>query len=77
MPAFSLAGLIRTEERPMSFVDAIIPAVFGIIAMLWPETMFLGSKAKPSVKNVRLIRLGGVALLGVAALFAAATIAEA
>ena len=51
----------------MSFIDVAIPGIIGIIAFVWPTLMFLGSRATPSEKKIRVIRYVGVFLLLVAA----------
>jgi|RhiMetdeSRZDD1v2_1073273.scaffolds.fasta_scaffold356285_2 hypothetical protein len=50
----------------MSYIDVAIPAIAGILALARPE-MFLGKL--PDMRKVRLVRLFGVLLLAVAALY--------
>jgi hypothetical protein len=53
----------------MSFIDVAIPAILGIVVLLWPEVLFVGSRAAPTEQKLRWIRYAGIALLSVAALY--------
>ena len=53
----------------MSLIDIAIPALFGLLLIAWPRFVFLGSKATPDAKKIRLMRVFGLVLLGIAALF--------
>jgi hypothetical protein len=48
----------------MSLIEAVIPAFFGLLLLLWPRFVFVGSKVIPDESKIRLIRrLGGLLLL--------------
>jgi hypothetical protein len=51
----------------MSFIDVAIPG--GLVAPVWPQLMFCGSRASPDEKKIRLVRIIGVVLLVVAAIY--------
>jgi hypothetical protein len=51
----------------MSFIDAAIPGILGLVCAIWPRCLFLGSRATPDPKKLSLIRRAGVVLLVVAA----------
>ena len=53
----------------MSYIDVAIPGIIGLLALAWPQVMFVGSRAAPDEKKLRLIRRFGALLLGVAALY--------
>jgi hypothetical protein len=37
----------------MSFIDVAIPAIIGIVVLLWPKVLFVGSRAtRPSRSSV-------------------------
>lgn len=55
----------------MSYIDVAIPAIIGLLALLWPQVAFVGSRANADERKLRLIRWVGVALLVVAALYLA------
>jgi hypothetical protein len=57
------------EGITMSFIDVAIPAIIGLVALVWPNLLFAGSSATPDAKKIRLIRGGGVALLVAAAIY--------
>ena len=46
----------------MSFIDVVIPAVIGLVALTWPTAIFYGSRVTPDAKKIRLIRTVGVVL---------------
>ncbi len=54
-----------------AYIDVIIPAVIGLILLIWPQSMFYGSRATPDEKKLRLLRGAGGLLLLIAALFLA------
>ena len=53
----------------MAFIDVAITAGFGFVLLLWPSLMFVGSRVTPDAGRIRLIRRGGITLLGIAAAF--------
>jgi len=53
----------------MSFLDVAIPGIFGLLLFAWPQVAFLGSRATPTEKKLRVLRYVGVALLVVALLY--------
>ncbi len=53
----------------MSLLDVLIPGIIGLGLFAWPQVMFLGSKATPTDKKLRLIRMIGGVLLAVAVLY--------
>ena len=53
----------------MSFIDVAIPAVIGLVALVWPHAMFYGSRTTPDEKKIRLIRGAGMVLLLAAAVY--------
>lgn len=61
----------------MSFIDVAIPAVIGLVALVWPQAVFYGSRASPDDKKLRLIRGVGLALLVVAAIYLVVKLAAA
>jgi hypothetical protein len=65
------------KDITMSFIDVAIPAVIGLVALVWPNAMFAGSSATPDAKKIRLIRGVGVALLVAAAIYLVVKLAAA
>jgi len=55
--------------KMMSFIDVAIPAVIGLVALVWPHAMFYGSRTTPDEKKIRLIRGAGMVLLLAAAVY--------
>lgn len=53
----------------MSFIDVAIPAIIGIVVLLWPKVLFVGSRATATEQKLRWIRYAGIALLSVAAVY--------
>lgn len=53
----------------MPFIDVAIPAIIGLVTLVWPRALFYGSRATPDDKKICLIRGGGVVLLVVAILY--------
>lgn len=37
----------------MSFIDVLIPAIIGIVVLLWPKVLFVGSRATPTEQKLR------------------------
>jgi hypothetical protein len=56
----------------MSYIDVAIPAIAGILALARPEMFF---RKPPDMRRLRLIRVFGVLLLLVAALYLAVRLA--
>lgn len=53
----------------MSYVDVAIPAIIGLVALVWPKVMFAGSSVTADAKKIRLIRGVSVILLAAAAIY--------
>lgn len=53
----------------MSFIDVAIPGVVGLLLVVWPQAMFVGSRVVPDAKKLRLLRAAGAALLLAAAIY--------
>ena len=53
----------------MSFIDVAIPGIIGFVLLIWPQSMFVGSRVTPDPKKIRLLRSVGVVLLLVAAIY--------
>jgi hypothetical protein len=53
----------------MSFIDVAIPGIIGFVLLIWPQSMFVGSRVTPDPKKIRLLRSMGVVLLLVAAIY--------
>jgi hypothetical protein len=53
----------------MSFIDVAIPAIVGLVMLVWPNIAFYGSRATADEKKIRLIRRLGAALLVVAIIY--------
>ena len=51
----------------MSYVDVAIPAIMGLVALIWPHVLF-GNRATDA-KKIRLIRGAGLLLLAAAAIY--------
>lgn len=45
----------------MSYIDVIIPGIFGLWLLFWPQSMFYGSHATPD--ETKILRLRGIGLL--------------
>jgi len=58
-----------TEGMKMSFIDVVIPAIVGVVVLVWPQALFYGSRSTPDEKKIRMIRGGGVLLIVVAAIY--------
>lgn len=63
------ADVPAQEGMNMSFIDVAIPAIIGVVALVWPQAVFYGSRASPDDKKIRLIRGVGALLLVVAAVY--------
>jgi len=53
----------------MSFIDVAIPGIIGLVLLIWPQSMFVGSRVTPDPKKLRLLRSLGVVLLLVALIY--------
>ena len=53
----------------MTYIDVAIPGLIGLLLLLRPQTVFLGSRAVPNAKKLRLLRTLGALLLLIAALY--------
>jgi hypothetical protein len=61
----------------MSFIDAAIPGIMGLVLLIWPQAMFVGARVNPDAKKIRLLRGAGALLLFVAAVYLVARVAGA
>lgn len=52
-------------------LDAAIPGVMGLVLLLWPQAMFIGSKVTPDPRRIRTLRILGTVLLAVAVVYVA------
>lgn len=50
----------------MSWIDAAIPGFFGLLLVVRPQFVFLGSKVEPDEAKLRLMRRLGWGLLVIA-----------
>lgn len=53
----------------MSFLDAAIPGIIGLVLLIWPQSMFVGARVSPDAKKIRLLRGAGALLLLVATVY--------
>jgi VIT1/CCC1 family predicted Fe2+/Mn2+ transporter len=53
----------------MSYIDVVIPAIIGLVALVRPQLMFYGSRATPDEKKIRILRGVGVALIVAALIY--------
>ena len=53
----------------MTYIDLVIPGVAGMLLLVWPQAMFLGSRVKPDPRKIMLLRGLGVVLLLVALIY--------
>ena len=53
----------------MSFIDVAIPGMIGLFMLVWPQSLFMGSRKTPDAKKIRLLRGTGLLLLLVALLY--------
>lgn len=61
----------------MSFIDVAIPGIIGLVLVIWPQSVFIGSSASPDAKKLRVLRSVGVVLLVIAAGYLAIKLAGA
>jgi hypothetical protein len=47
----------------VSYIDLVIPGLAGLLLLVWPQAMFMGSRVKPDPKKIRLLRGLGIVLL--------------
>jgi hypothetical protein len=52
----------------ISYIDVAIPGIFGLWLVVWPESMFYGSRVTPDETKIRRFRRIGLVLLVVAGL---------
>ena len=50
----------------MLLINVGIPGIIGLVLLLWPQSIFIGSRAIPDPKEVWLLRCMGVVLVFVA-----------
>ena len=50
----------------MLFINVVIPGIIGLVLLLWPQSIFTGSRAIPDQKEIWLLRCMGVVLASVA-----------
>ena len=53
----------------MTYIDLVIPGVAGLLLLVWPQSMFMGSRVKPDPNKIRLLRGLGIVLLLAAAIY--------
>ncbi|MFZ5524795.1 MAG: hypothetical protein ACOY9D_12040 [Pseudomonadota bacterium] len=53
----------------MTYIDLVIPGVAGLLLLVWPQSMFMGSRVKPDPSKIRLLRGLGIVLLLAAAIY--------
>jgi VIT1/CCC1 family predicted Fe2+/Mn2+ transporter len=53
----------------MSFIDVVLPAIIGLVALVRPQIMFYGSRATLNEKKIRVVRGVGVVLLAAALIY--------
>jgi len=53
----------------MAYIDLVIPGVAGLLLLVWPQAMFMGSRVKPDPKKIGLLRGLGLVLLLVTAIY--------
>jgi len=53
----------------MTYIDLLIPGVAGLLLLVWPQAMFMGSRVKPDAKKIGLLRGLGAVLLLVALIY--------
>lgn len=52
----------------MRFIDAAIPGIVGLVLLFRPHWIVRGSRAAPTPKTMRVLRICGIVLVLVAAL---------
>lgn len=55
----------------MSLIDVAIPGMIGLLLLLWPQSIFMGSRVTPDAKKIRLVRTAGILLVLVATAYVA------
>lgn len=50
----------------MLLINVGIPGIIGLVLLLWPQSMFIGSRVIPDPKEIWLLRSMGVVLMFVA-----------
>jgi len=53
----------------MTYIDLVIPAVAGLLLLVWPQSMFMGSRIKPDARKILWLRSLGMVLLLVAVVY--------
>ncbi len=53
----------------MTYIDLLVPGLAGLLLLVWPQSMFLGSRSLPDAKKIMLLRGLGITLLLVAVIF--------
>ena len=53
----------------MTYIDLLVPGLAGLLLLVWPQSMFLGSRLLPDEKKIMLLRGLGLTLLLVAVIF--------
>jgi len=53
----------------MTYIDLVIPGAAGLLLLVWPQAMFMGSRVNPDAKKIRLLRGLGAVLLLVAVIY--------
>jgi hypothetical protein len=53
----------------VSYIDLVIPGLAGLLLLVWPQAMFMGSRVKPDPKKIRLLRGLGIVLLLVTVIY--------
>lgn len=53
----------------MSLFEAMIPGIVGVLLVLRPDSMFVGSRAQPTEAKIALLRKLGWVLLAISVLF--------
>jgi len=53
----------------MTYIDLVIPGVAGLLLLVWPHSMFMGSRVKPDPKKILMLRSLGIVLLLVAVIY--------
>lgn len=65
----SAARATAPPLTPLSLIDALIPGLLGLVLVIWPRFVFLGSKVTPDAAKTTLIRRLGGLLLGIGLVF--------
>ena len=51
----------------MSYIDVAIPGMIGAMMLIWPRSVFVGSRVSPDENKLRWIRRLGIGLVSIAA----------